>query len=70
MNLPEIINKLNNEQSQAVTLDSAQNALILAGAGSGKILRLKSKELRMNGNQAMKMAKLIQKKTLRIFANH
>ncbi|CAC9450658.1 ATP-dependent DNA helicase UvrD/PcrA (EC 3.6.4.12) [uncultured Gammaproteobacteria bacterium] len=36
MNLPEIINKLNNEQSQAVTLDSAQNALILAGAGSGK----------------------------------
>ena len=36
MNLPEIINELNDEQSQAVTLDGAQSALILAGAGSGK----------------------------------
>ena len=36
MNLPEIVNELNNEQSQAVTLDGTQNALILAGAGSGK----------------------------------
>jgi DNA helicase-2/ATP-dependent DNA helicase PcrA len=30
----------------------------------------KSKELLMNGKQVMKMAKLIQKQTLRIFANH
>ncbi len=36
MNSPEIINGLNKEQSQAVVLDSTQNALILAGAGSGK----------------------------------
>jgi hypothetical protein len=34
MNLPEIVNELNNEQSQAVTLDGTQSALILAGAGS------------------------------------
>ncbi len=36
MHLSEIIDGLNNEQSQSVTLDDAQNALILAGAGSGK----------------------------------
>ncbi len=36
MNLSEIINELNSEQSQAVILDSTQSALIIAGAGSGK----------------------------------
>ena len=36
MNLSEIIDGLNDEQSQSVTLHDAQNALILAGAGSGK----------------------------------
>ncbi|SMN14830.1 ATP-dependent DNA helicase UvrD/PcrA [uncultured Candidatus Thioglobus sp.] len=36
MNLSEIIDGLNNEQSQSVTLNDAQSALILAGAGSGK----------------------------------
>jgi len=36
MNLSEIINGLNDKQSQSVTLDDTQNALILAGAGSGK----------------------------------
>ena len=36
MQLSEIINGLNSEQSQSVTLDNNQNALILAGAGSGK----------------------------------
>ncbi len=36
MNLAEIINKLNDAQSQAVALDSVHNALVLAGAGSGK----------------------------------
>lgn len=36
MNLSEIIDGLNNEQSQSVTLNESQSALILAGAGSGK----------------------------------
>jgi len=36
MNLSEITDGLNDEQSQSVTLGDAQNALILAGAGSGK----------------------------------
>lgn len=36
MNLSEIIDGLNDKQSQSVTLDNTQNALILAGAGSGK----------------------------------
>ena len=36
MKLSEIIDGLNSEQSQSVTLDNDQNALILAGAGSGK----------------------------------
>jgi len=36
MNLSEIIDGLNDNQSQSVTLDNTQNALILAGAGSGK----------------------------------
>ncbi len=36
MNLSEIIDELNDNQSQSVTLDNAKNALILAGAGSGK----------------------------------
>ncbi|CAC9636317.1 ATP-dependent DNA helicase UvrD/PcrA (EC 3.6.4.12) [uncultured Gammaproteobacteria bacterium] len=36
MNLSEIIDGLNNEQAQSVTLDDTQSALILAGAGSGK----------------------------------
>ncbi|WXU00645.1 MAG: DNA helicase II [Catillopecten margaritatus gill symbiont] len=36
MNLSEITNGLNDFQSQSVTLEERQNALILAGAGSGK----------------------------------
>ncbi|KAA0442357.1 MAG: DNA helicase II [Candidatus Thioglobus sp.] len=36
MNLSEITQDLNPHQSQAVILDDRQNALILAGAGSGK----------------------------------
>ncbi len=36
MNLSEIIDGLNDKQNQSVTLDDDQNALILAGAGSGK----------------------------------
>ncbi|MBE8189635.1 MAG: DNA helicase II [Candidatus Thioglobus sp.] len=36
MNLSEIINGLNDKQGQAVILKDAKNALILAGAGSGK----------------------------------
>ena len=36
MNLSEITNGLNDKQHQSVALDDAQNALILAGAGSGK----------------------------------
>lgn len=36
MNSPKIIDGLNDEQSQAVVLNNTQNALILAGAGSGK----------------------------------
>jgi DNA helicase-2/ATP-dependent DNA helicase PcrA len=36
MNLSEITDGLNDKQNQSVTLDDAQNALILAGAGSGK----------------------------------
>ncbi len=36
MNLSEIINGLNDKQSQSVTLDKPQNTFILAGAGSGK----------------------------------
>ncbi|MBT4182174.1 MAG: UvrD-helicase domain-containing protein, partial [Candidatus Thioglobus sp.] len=36
MNLSEITNGLNDKQHQSVALDNAQNALILAGAGSGK----------------------------------
>lgn len=36
MNLSEIIDGLNDKQSQSVTLDDSQSALILAGAGSGK----------------------------------
>ncbi|SFV87121.1 ATP-dependent DNA helicase UvrD/PcrA [hydrothermal vent metagenome] len=36
MNLSEIIDGLNEHQSQSVTLNNTQNALILAGAGSGK----------------------------------
>ncbi|CAB5494355.1 DNA helicase II [Bathymodiolus thermophilus thioautotrophic gill symbiont] len=36
MNLSEIIDGLNSEQSQSVTLNDTQSALILAGAGSGK----------------------------------
>jgi len=36
MNLSEIIEGLNDKQHQSVTLDDQKNALILAGAGSGK----------------------------------
>ncbi|BAS67594.1 DNA helicase II [Bathymodiolus septemdierum thioautotrophic gill symbiont] len=36
MHLSEIIDGLNDNQSQSVVLDNTQNALILAGAGSGK----------------------------------
>ncbi len=36
MDLSEIINGLNDKQAQAVVLDNVKNALILAGAGSGK----------------------------------
>ena len=36
MNLSEIIDGLNDKQAQSVTLDEGKNALILAGAGSGK----------------------------------
>jgi len=36
MNLSEITDGLNDKQHQSVALDNAQNALILAGAGSGK----------------------------------
>jgi DNA helicase II / ATP-dependent DNA helicase PcrA len=36
MNLSEITNGLNDKQHQSVALDESQNALILAGAGSGK----------------------------------
>lgn len=36
MNLSEIIDGLNDRQLQSVALDDNQNALILAGAGSGK----------------------------------
>ena len=36
MNLSEIIDGLNDNQSQSVVLEEGQNALILAGAGSGK----------------------------------
>ncbi len=36
MNLSEIIDGLNDKQGQSVVLDDGQNALILAGAGSGK----------------------------------
>ncbi|WP_428087582.1 DNA helicase II [Candidatus Thioglobus sp.] len=36
MNLSEITDGLNDKQHQSVTLDTTQNALILAGAGSGK----------------------------------
>ncbi len=36
MNLSEIIDGLNDNQSQSVILEEGQNALILAGAGSGK----------------------------------
>jgi len=36
MNLSEITDGLNDKQNQSVTLDDTQNALILAGAGSGK----------------------------------
>lgn len=36
MNLSEITDGLNDKQNQSVTLDDGQNALILAGAGSGK----------------------------------
>ncbi len=36
MNLSEITNGLNNKQYQSVTLNNEKNALILAGAGSGK----------------------------------
>jgi DNA helicase-2/ATP-dependent DNA helicase PcrA len=36
MNLSEITNGLNDKQRQSVTLDDNKNALILAGAGSGK----------------------------------
>lgn len=36
MNLSEIINGLNDKQCQSVTLNNDKNALILAGAGSGK----------------------------------
>ena len=36
MNLSEIIDGLNDKQNQSVTLDDTKNALILAGAGSGK----------------------------------
>ncbi len=36
MNLSEITDGLNDKQHQSVTLDDHQNALILAGAGSGK----------------------------------
>jgi len=36
MNLSEITNGLNDKQHQSVALSDAQNALILAGAGSGK----------------------------------
>jgi ATP-dependent DNA helicase UvrD (EC 3.6.1.-) len=36
MNLSEITDGLNDKQNQSVTLGDAQNALILAGAGSGK----------------------------------
>lgn len=36
MNLSEITNGLNDKQHQSVALDDAKNALILAGAGSGK----------------------------------
>ncbi|HIB97360.1 MAG TPA: DNA helicase II [Candidatus Thioglobus sp.] len=36
MNLSEITNGLNDKQHQSVALGDAQNALILAGAGSGK----------------------------------
>lgn len=36
MNLSEIISGLNDKQNQSVALDNSQNALILAGAGSGK----------------------------------
>ena len=36
MNLSEITVGLNDKQNQSVTLDDGQNALILAGAGSGK----------------------------------
>ena len=36
MNLSEITNGLNDKQHQSVALDDSKNALILAGAGSGK----------------------------------
>jgi len=36
MNLSEITDGLNDKQNQSVTLDDGQNALIIAGAGSGK----------------------------------
>ncbi|BAF61428.1 UvrD-helicase domain-containing protein [Candidatus Vesicomyidisocius calyptogenae] len=36
MNLSEITNGLNDKQCQSVTLNNEKNALILAGAGSGK----------------------------------
>jgi len=36
MNLSEIVDGLNDNQSQSVVLEKGQNALILAGAGSGK----------------------------------
>jgi len=36
MNLSEIIDGLNDNQSQSVVLEKSENALILAGAGSGK----------------------------------
>jgi len=36
MNLSEITDGLNDKQNQSVTLNDTQNALILAGAGSGK----------------------------------
>ena len=36
MNLSEILGDLNDKQSQSVILDNNKNALILAGAGSGK----------------------------------
>lgn len=36
MNLSEITSGLNDKQCQSVTLSNEKNALILAGAGSGK----------------------------------